>query len=179
MSLRNSFNGSIVKPGFNPLGAQTSVTYYNLLSWGDNGYGQLGLGNTTSYSSPKQVGALTTWLTPSGEWGSFAAIKTDSTLWSWGRNNVGQLGLGNTTNYSSPKQVGALTNWSKVFGTVSGGGRRMAIKTDKTLWAWGSNGSGQLGLGNTTSYSSPKQVGALTGWLNVASGYSFTLAITS
>ena len=64
MSIRNNNLGSIVKPGFNALGAQTSVTTYTyeLYSWGANASGQLGLGNTTNYSSPKQVGALTTWL---------------------------------------------------------------------------------------------------------------------
>ena len=46
---------------FNPLVAPTPTYLYNLLSWGYNGFGQLGLGNTTYYSSPKQVGLLTTW----------------------------------------------------------------------------------------------------------------------
>ena len=47
------------------------------------------------------------------------------------------------------------------------GGRshiRNAIKTDGTLWAWGSNTSGSLGQGNTTDYSSPVQVGSDTTW---------------
>ena len=35
---------------------------------------------------------------------------------------------------------------------------------------WGYNAEGQLGLGNTTNYSSPKQIGALTTWLNIAAG---------
>ena len=61
MSIRQYNLGSIVKPGFNPLGAQTSTTFYDLYSWGANGSGQLGLGNTTTYSSPKQIGALTDW----------------------------------------------------------------------------------------------------------------------
>ena len=84
-----------------------------LWSWGRNNFGQLGLGNTTYYSSPKQVGALTTWLSLAGGYHT-VAIKTDGTLWSWGWNPYGQLGLGNTTYYSSPKQVGALTTWSKI-----------------------------------------------------------------
>lgn len=62
MSIRQQNLGSIVKPGFNPLGVQTTSLLYNLFGWGSNAEGQLGLGNTTSYSSPKQVGALTTWL---------------------------------------------------------------------------------------------------------------------
>lgn len=139
-----------------------------LFSWGQNSVGALGLGNTTYYSSPKQVGSLTTWLQicAGGYGNTSAAVKSDGTLWAWGQNNGGQLGLGNRTDYSSPKQVGSLTGWTQ----VSTGRFRntAAIKSNGTLWAWGTNGYGQLGLGNTTSYSSPKQVGALTNWASVA-----------
>ena len=72
--------------------------------------GQLGLGNITNYSSPKQIGALTTWLEVSASYHCIAK-KTDGTLWGWGFNNFGQLGVGNITYYSSPKQVGSLANW--------------------------------------------------------------------
>jgi len=71
----------------------------------------LGLGNTTYYSSPKQVGALTNWSSTASGGTSTLAITTNGFLWSWGGNSIGQLGLGNTTNYSSPKQIGALTTW--------------------------------------------------------------------
>ena len=83
-------------------------------SWGRGQYGRLGLGNTTNYSSPKQVGALTAWSLVNGGFSFSSAIKTDGTFWTWGKNDTGQLGLGNTTNYSSPKQVGALTTWSRL-----------------------------------------------------------------
>jgi len=142
--------------------------------WGFNAYGNLGLGNTTYYSSPKQVGALTAWSKVSTGGGHTLAIKTDGTLWSWGNNNQGQLGLGNTTNYSSPKQIGALTNWSSISGSsfIS-----FAVKTDGTMWSWGYNGDGALGLNNLTNYSSPKQIGALTTWLKIAGGYANCFAI--
>ena len=144
-----------------------------LYSWGRNTYGGLGLGNTTKYSSPKQVGSLKTWLTVSGAYAQTVAVKTDGTLWSWGRSNYGQLGLGNTTSYSSPKQVGSLTNW---LNALTYDYHSFALKTDGTLWAWGTNAQGALGLGNTTSYSSPKQVGALTTWsaiaANIYAGYA-------
>ena len=87
-----------------------------LWSWGYNPYGQLGLGNVTYYSSPKQVGVLTNWSSIASGGFHSLATKTDGTLWSWGRNIWGQLGLGNTTNYSSPKQVGALTAWVSIAG---------------------------------------------------------------
>ena len=146
----------------------------HVFAWGNNSTGQIGIGNTTYYSSPKQVGSLTTWLSmASGSYAAFA-IKTDGTLWTWGRNVEGELGLGNTTNYSSPKQIGALTTWATASGGYLHSG---AIKTDGTLWMWGANGSGALGLGNTTNYSSPKQVGALTNWLKLSCGQYYTSAI--
>ena len=148
-----------------------------LWSWGLNQYGQLGLGNITYRSSPVQVGLLTNWLTISAGYLISAAIKTDGTLWTWGGNNVGQLGLGNKTNYSSPKQVGALTNWSKIFAAGYANSFVLAIKTDGTLWSWGINTAGQLGLGNTTYYSSPKQVGALTNWSVPNTGFNFSVCI--
>ncbi len=147
----------------------------SLLAWGRNSQGQLGLGNTTYYSSPKQVGALKTWSTVSAGNQSSAAIKTDGTLWTWGLNTYGQLGTGNTTSVSSPVQVGALTNWSSVFSSASNG--TFSIKSDNTLWAWGQNDYGQLGTSNTTYYSSPKQVGALTNWSQVVGGHQYTLAV--
>jgi alpha-tubulin suppressor-like RCC1 family protein len=149
-----------------------------LWSWGGNGLGQLGLGTSgTNYSSPKQVGALTDWAVIQGSNNWCLAIKTNGTLWSWGGNSVGQLGTNNLTNYSSPVQVGALTTWSKI---ANGRYFAGAVKTDGTLWTWGQNQLGQLGLGNTVyAYSSPKQVGALTNWSNIACGDFFCLATKS
>lgn len=175
MSIRQMFGGSIVKPGFNPLAAQTSSYTYYLSTWGYNNAGQLGLGNITNYSSPKQVGSLTDWIKVGAGNNFCGAIKTDGTLWMWGVNNSGQLGFGNTTNYSSPKQVGALTNWSDIS---CGETFTLAIKTNGGLWAWGSNSAGELGVNTSgTNYSSPKQVGALTTWSKVYAGESFGIAI--
>ena len=52
----------------------------------------------------------------------------------------------------------------------------IAIKTDGTLWVWGNNVSGRLGLGDITNRSSPVQVGTLTNWSSVSAG-SHTMAI--
>lgn len=151
-----------------------------LWSWGYNISGALGLGNKTYYSSPKQIGALTTWANICSAGNSSYAIKTDGTLWVWGTGSSGQLGLGNATSYSSPKQVGVLTNWSALpFNGSSSSASAGAIKTDGTLWVWGDNSNGNLGLGNTTSYSSPKQLGSQTSWKYLAMTINTTLAINS
>lgn len=145
-----------------------------LFAWGGNSRGELGLGNQTSYSSPKQVTATSNWIAVSSSYNSSFGIKKGGTLWAWGSNRFGVLGLGNETNYSSPKQVGSLSNWSQVFNSSY---QTLAVKTDGTLWSWGWGYFGQLGLGNRTSYSSPKQVGTLTNWLSVATGYGSGYAI--
>tara|TARA_R110000851_G_scaffold51060_1_gene121580 strand:+ start:816 stop:2042 length:1227 start_codon:yes stop_codon:yes gene_type:complete len=149
-----------------------------LWSWGLNSSGELGLNNTTNYSSPVQIGALTDWYKVDGGSAFALAIKTDGTLWGWGKNNLGQLGDGTTTNRSSPVQIGSLTNWSSLAKLQATPGCR-AIKTDGTLWAWGENAYGELGLGDSGfsfKRSSPVQVGALTTWLEVAAGPYQTLA---
>ena len=141
--------------------------------------GELGLGNTTTYSSPKQVGALATWSKiANGKYHSIA-VKTDGTLWSWGRNYEGQLGLGTSgpgTDKSSPNQVGALTNWLKIS---CGSYHTLAVKTDGTLWSWGTNSDGRLGDGTTVDRSSPVQVGALTTWSIIGPGGTSSFATTT
>jgi alpha-tubulin suppressor-like RCC1 family protein len=153
-----------------------TMTFYvgKLYSWGNNNYGQLGLGSTNNASAPNQVGSLTTWkMIETGYYSNFA-IKTDGTLWAWGRGLIGVLGLGNASNYSSPKQVGALTNWL----TIAGGSyNAIAIKTNGTLWTWGINSAGSLGQGDTNHRSSPVQVGSLTNWAEVSVSDAYSLAV--
>jgi len=96
--------------------AGSSIPVRALYSWGVNGSGQLGLGDTDNRSSPVQIGALTTWSELGCGYHQTLAIKTDGTLWAWGSGQFGALGLGNTTSYSSPKQVGSLTTWLETAG---------------------------------------------------------------
>ena len=145
-----------------------------LYAWGQNTYGQVGDGTTTTRNSPVQVGALTTWLNIACGYAMTIATKTDGTLWSWGYNNYGQLGTNNTTNYSSPVQVGALTNWAQ---SAAGQDHSIVTTTDGKLYSFGHNYNGQLGLGNTTNYSSPVQVGALTNWSKPACGLSHCIVV--
>ena len=128
-----------------------------LWMWGRNNYGQLGLNDKTSRSSPVQLPG-TTWATSASSVGSFAATKTDGTLWSMGDEDSGMLGQNDGTRRSSPTQIPGTT-WGTSQGKIVGGySNYYAVKTDGTLWSWGSNTQGQLGHNNKTSYSSPKQI---------------------
>jgi alpha-tubulin suppressor-like RCC1 family protein len=154
------------------LALQTNGT---LWSWGSNDIGQLGLNTTTSpFSSPVQVGTLSTWIQVIAGSLSVLAIQNNGTLWAWGNNSWGQLGTGNQTNYSSPVQVGRLTNWSSIkISTINSS----AIQNNGTLWTWGNNSYGQLGTGNQTNYSSPVQVGTLNNWNFVTCGDQYTVSL--
>lgn len=134
-----------------------------LWTWGDNTYGQLGIGASAYKSSPTQVGSLTNWKQVSASGGLHTvAVKTDGTLWAWGYNSTGQLGLSDIIHRSSPTQVGSLTDWKNVFAENSYS--TFAIKTDGTLWSWGNNFWNELGGGVYGYRSSPAQVGSATNW---------------
>ena len=141
-----------------------------LWAWGGNSFGQLGDGTTTARTSPITVaGGGTTWCAVSAGNSHSAGVKTDGTLWTWGFNGSGRLGDGTTTNRSSPGTLsGGGTTWCAVcLGALYGVG----LKTDGTLWTWGSNSNGRLGDGTTTSRSSPGTVaGGGTTWCAIAAG---------
>lgn len=145
-----------------------------LWGWGSNDFGAIGVpnpGGDIIKSFPVQIGTLTGWANISCGEDHTLAIRDDGTLWSWGRNNFGQLGQGltTTTNISSPVQIGSLTGWSSI---AAGRYHSLATRTSGTLWAWGKNNNGQLGIGSTTNRSSPVQVGSGTtgDWIFVSAG---------
>ncbi len=99
-------------------------------------------------------------------------------MWVWGLSASGQLGVNDTTSRNTP--VTTLlggNNWKSIAG---GGNHTIALKTDGTLWSWGSNTSGQLGVNDTTRRSTP--VTTLLGgtnWKSIAGGSDHTIAIQS
>ncbi len=102
-------------------------------------------------------------------------IKTDGTLWAWGENDTGQFGDGMAIQWiSSPCQIGTETDWASV---AAGDRHVLAVKADKTLWAWGDNSCGQLGDGTTASRSLPSQVGSDSDWASAASGDCYAVAL--
>ena len=152
-----------------------------LWTWGRNSYGQLGDGTTSNRSSPgTTVWGGTNWCQVDITRFFSAAIKTDGTLWTWGYNNCGQLGTGTTTSRSSPgTTTGGGTNWC--FVSVSKGGifgHTIALKTDGTLWAWGTGLFGRLGDGAQCNRSSPViSSDAGTNWCAASAGCGFSLGL--
>ena len=149
-----------------------------LWTWGrGNQVGPLGHNNKTDYSSPKQLPG-TDWASVQGGWdNNMFFLKTDGTLWGVGTSPAGQLGLNAVTpsyqGYSSPVQIPG-TNWAKLS-AAAGFSQVSALKTDGTIWGWGDNSQGSLGLNDVANRSSPAQVPG-TSWNDISAYYQSTTA---
>ncbi|NLI01589.1 MAG: cell wall anchor protein, partial [Chthonomonadales bacterium] len=153
-----------------------------LVAWGSNGFGELGLGDTTTRLTPTAVGFFAdTPIAGACGGGYFSlAVASDGALWALGRNSYGQLGLGDTAARSSPTRISALDTRTTIA-IAAGMYHSVALTSDNKVWAWGRNAYGQLGLGDTTNRTSPAEVTAFAdkSVVTLAASNTHTLAITS
>ena len=101
----------------------------------------------------------------------------------FGNNASGQLGDLTTTNTSNlVAEATGSSNWTDSGSynfKVTFNNSTYAIKNDGTLWSWGNNSYGKLGLGDTVNRSSPCQIGSGTDWVYVNAGYHHAGAINT
>jgi alpha-tubulin suppressor-like RCC1 family protein len=162
------------------LAVSTTGTMY---SWGANQWSQLGLGNSVNKLSPTQIGTLATWASTATGSSHSLGLRADKTLWAWGLNTNGQLGIdpiaNPATSIAAPVVViGSSATWR----TVSAGDLHSAgIKADGSLFTWGQNFSGQLGVGDNLDKSVPTAItlSTIKTWTAVAAGASHTVAMRS
>jgi alpha-tubulin suppressor-like RCC1 family protein len=128
---------------------------------GLNGNGQLGDGTTTNTSTAVQVSGLTGIIAISAGYYNSYFLKNDGTVWACGLNTNGQIGDGTTTERHTSVQVSAPAGIHTIAGGRGGGGSSHALfmKIDRTVWAVGLNGNGELGDNTTTQQLSPIQSG--------------------
>lgn len=153
-----------------------------LWAWGSALYGELGNGSKVpeKVSTPTQIGTDTNWKFAAGGSARAFFIKADGTMWSVGTAEGGVLGTNSSAAQTVPVQIGTDTDW-KLVATSNAGDNydAMAIKEDGTLWGWGKNELGTLGLGHFSSKAVPTQVGTDNDWVAVSLGRNHTLALKS
>ena len=184
------FNGNVASPvsvlgGFSDwsqvsagnthgLGVRTNGTAW---AWGCNTCGILGDNSVVTRSSPVSVvGGFTDWCQVSAGNQHSLGVRSNGTAWAWGLGFVGQLGIGINTVASSPVSVvGGFTDWCQVS---AGRYHSLGVRTNGTAWAWGCNGSGILGTGDSVNRSSPASVaGGVADWCQVSAGSAHSMAV--
>jgi alpha-tubulin suppressor-like RCC1 family protein len=155
-----------------------------LWCWGYGYYGQLGGGvdKTVAYS-PRAV--LTV-----ADVASFAlgqdhtcAVDTKGDAWCWGRNGAGQLGTGDFNDASTPKRVSQVPVLRRI---AAGGdfdpgteGHTCGVDGKGSVWCWGDNGVGQLGVPVSTGRATPLRVEGLPASKEVTAGGGHTCSLSS
>ncbi len=151
-----------------------------LWAWGRNTSGELGLSDTNDRRVPTPVGTAGNWASVAASWYHSVGLRSDGSLWAWGENEYGQLGLGyRSWRVISPVRVGSASNWVAVS---TGHFHTLGLRSDGSLWAWGHNGNGQLGLDGVEigeNITSPTQLGAGEQWVAMAAGDEHSLAVRS
>ena len=148
-------------------------------TWGSNSSGQLGnpaIGASgNSAQNPTQVPVLESIKTIYSGSNHVIAVSTTGQAWAWGDNRYGQLGNGSVTNSSTPIAINNLAGFSQFYG--NGSHHNFAVKPDGTLYAWGSNSSGELGDGTQVNRSVPVPVAIEATPLSLALGQYHSMAL--
>jgi len=147
----------------------------NLWAWGQNTNGQLGIGTTTNTNLPVQVPGISGAVAVSSSQYHTLVLKSDGTVWGWGANTSGQVGNGAMTPWETqPVQVMAAAGQplQGIVAVSAGASHTLAIDNQGNVWAWGANGSGQLGNGDSTGAAQayPVQVTAVANAVAVVAG---------
>ena len=162
-----------------------SVGSGGIFAFGKNDYGQLGIVPNEPKWHPVMVTGSEA--LQSGEiipriacgYYHSLALKKDGTVFSFGRNDYGQLGLGNNEGSRVPKQIDALSTLA-IREVTSGCYHSIALTRTGSVYVWGRNNHGQLGIGTTDDCNTPSRIDALIHKtaLQVTAGFYHTLILT-
>ncbi|MGL5890415.1 MAG: RCC1 domain-containing protein, partial [Bacteroidia bacterium] len=122
----------------------------NLYLWGRNNYGQIGSGSANDQLTPYKLMNHTGFKAVEGGHWHTVALKENGSVWAWGHNYFAELGNGTREHSSWPVQVrqeseNEITALTNVISIASVGYHTLALKSDGTVWGWGTNTFNELG----------------------------------
>ena len=150
-----------------------------VLSWGEDGSGQLGSGRATYVATPTVVkdlpGNSVVVALSAGVFYSLALLE-DGRVLAWGDNAEGVLGDGSTQSHSSPLAVLGISGISRIH---SGDRHAMATDAQGKVWTWGLNHLGQLGHSSGAYQAATARSVAVVGAADARGGAGHSLALTT
>ncbi len=145
-----------------------------LYCWGLNNAGQCGVGSTATQLVPARVGtdADWTWISASNE--NTCGVRAGA-LYCWGQNSAGEVGIGpDAGDVLSPARVGTSSTWLSV---ELGEHQACGLQLDGSVWCWGSNDMGEIGVPGPTRQRTPLMVAIGDGWRQLLVGYKWGAAV--
>ena len=145
--------------------------------WGDNSFGQIGDGTTTTRLIPTQVSGLTSGVEMISGAQLFTCAIVNGGAWCWGRNQAGNLGNNTTTDSHVPVQVQGLTSGVQ---SISVNGDTACAIVNGGAWCWGDGSPGALGNGVYANSSVPVQVTGMSSNVQLLSvGWGLACAVVN
>ena len=157
--------------------------------WGDNEFGELGVGTTTGpaqcsqgssvpatacSTTPVAVPGLTGVVSIAAGNNHTCAVLGTGGVECWGSNTFGGLGDGTTTSRSSPVTVSGVSGARSVS---AGQEHTCAVLQSGAIECWGDNAFGELGDGTTLASTTAVPVNSITNAAAVSAGFNFTCAL--
>lgn len=128
-------------------------------------------------SAPEQIKGLTPIIAVAAGGGHYLALSRSGQVWAWGNNNRGQTGVKPSESLvDQPKKVEGL---SDIVSIAAGYTHSLAVDVNGQVYAWGSNGSGQLGNNKTDDSSTPQEVLTVRDAVQVSGGNDTSMALTA
>jgi len=155
-----------------------------VFAWGHGQRGQLGNGGTADSSRPVKIAGLSgvTGISAGAE--ASLATENDSlsaltSVWTWGGNDYGELGDGTLADHRTPERVTGIP--ASIAGVSAGTAFAAVLGTDGSVWDWGANGIGQLGVApeNSTVTRPVNAFAAGSGITQLSAGGTHVLALKS
>jgi uncharacterized repeat protein (TIGR01451 family) len=143
-------------------------------AWGSNNAGESG-GSGFMSQTPAMASGLNNIVAVSAGRTHSLALGNDGRVWAWGTNSQGELGLGTADNNPHPAPI-VVPGLSEVAAIVAGSSFNVVVAKDGTVWSWGNNQNGQLGVPGPSS-KSPTRVSGVNDVKAVAVGSNHVLAL--
>jgi alpha-tubulin suppressor-like RCC1 family protein len=148
----------------------------SLWAFGDNNFGQLGLGiYLRSANTPTKIPETQNFCAISTGGYFSLALDRNGKVWSFGINQYGQLGLGDTVHRHTPELNPHLENITVISAGLL---HALALDIHGNIWSFGANANGELGLGdNRLSRHIPAKIPNLHDIQSLSSGYLHNLVL--